>query len=82
MPANVSPEEFVRLWQAAASLEELIEQTGLTIGRARDRARYYRSRGVPLKELWRAEPGARRGRKPLDVEALTDIAEKTLKRAG
>lgn len=75
MPASVSPEDFVRSWQESQTIEELCSRTGLSLATAKDRARLYRSRGVPLKIF----PRKRSGRPGLNVEQLSEIAERALK---
>lgn len=47
----VTPEKFVRVWQEANSLDEVVEKTGLTKHQASARATHYRSKGVPLKHF-------------------------------
>lgn len=46
---RVTPEEFVRAWQQAPSLQDLARSLNMREGTATERARIYRLRGVPLK---------------------------------
>lgn len=48
---RLTAEEFVRIWQAADSVDQVAEQTGLYHAACATRARSYRERGVPLREL-------------------------------
>lgn len=45
---RVTPEEFVRTWQRASSVREVAAKLGMRPGTAIERARAYRSVGVPL----------------------------------
>ena len=65
----VSAEDFVRAWQAAKSIAEVMKLTGMTVGAVYARACDYRKKGVPLKSMM--APG---GRNPLDYKALADLA--------
>lgn len=72
-PANstkpiISAEEFVRIWQTAASKEEVIEKTGLSLEMTRGKAAKLRKIGVPLKKF--NSMGTK-----LDVQALIALAE-------
>lgn len=64
----VSPEQFVRIWQAADNLGEVAKKTGRGERSLSVKASDYRKRGVPLKKLYR-------GRAPLDIARLKRIAE-------
>lgn len=66
MPRPVTPEAFVRAWQAAGSLAEVAAELGTTEHAAEVRAYRYRRLGVQLKDLRRA--------KRLDVDALRRAA--------
>ena len=66
--SKVTPEEFVRAWQASSSVGEAAESLGLSRRAAASRACFYRKRGVALKLF-------QRGSRPLDVSALNAIAE-------
>lgn len=61
---RVTPEEFVRAWQKAPSLQALARSLNMREGTATERARIYRLRGIPLKHF------APR----VDVQALAALA--------
>ena len=63
---RVSPEDFVRAWQAGTSALAVAQQLGMTRVAARSRAALYRRMGVPLQEF-SSSPA-------LDVEQLTKLA--------
>jgi hypothetical protein len=65
--SKVSAEEFVKIWQAAETLEEVAEKCGQTVVSCTSRAIRYRKLGVLLKKF----EGARRPR--LDVAHLNEI---------
>lgn len=51
---NVSPREFIRIWQESESLAEVAKRTGIAPIYASTRASYYRNqKGVPLKRFHR-----------------------------
>ena len=50
-PQKITAEEFVRIWQQAGSLDEVAQKVGSSREACYSRARYYRSRSVPLKPL-------------------------------
>ncbi len=50
-PARLSAEEFVRLYQAAESYDELSATTGMLKTTLYTRAQQYRRNGVPLKRI-------------------------------
>lgn len=60
---RVSPEDFIRAWQAGSSPVEIARQLGMTREAARSRAKLYRRMGVPLKRYPSGPP-------LLDVEQL------------
>ena len=69
---NVPPDSFIRAWQQAQNVEALLETLKLEPGRlkaAQSRARYYRTRGVPLKVL-------RRRKKADSWKALAQLAQR------
>ena len=66
-----SAERFVRVYQGAAVLEEVMRELGISRSGVRARARYYRKQGVPLKRL-RSDPSSPR----LDWAALAQMAER------
>ena len=61
-------ETFVRLWQDADNVAEVVAVTGTTEAAARSRASYLRKQGVPLKKFGR-------GRPPLDLARLNAVAK-------
>ena len=65
----VSPEEFVRIWQAAGSVREVAKKTGVDKQSVEARAVRYRRAGVPLKKFDRGHAT------PLDIARLKRIAE-------
>ena len=48
---EMTPHEFVKIWQESRIAEQVSERTGLPLKTVRARASYYRSKGVPLKIL-------------------------------
>lgn len=70
MAAELSPEEFVRIWQSSESVAEIVERTGVKADCLYSRACHYRKHGVPLKKF-------RRGMKRPDYVALAKIAKET-----
>lgn len=42
---------FVRIWQTAADKGEVVKRTKMTWDDAKQRAHYYRSKGVPLRKF-------------------------------
>tara|TARA_R110000824_G_scaffold10774_10_gene47237 strand:+ start:1915 stop:2184 length:270 start_codon:yes stop_codon:yes gene_type:complete len=64
---RVSPEDFIKIWQTSLTTAEVMEKTDLKVHAARTRACMYRKKGIPLKYMTR-------GKKRLDVEALTKLA--------
>lgn len=69
---RVTPEEFVRAWQAAGSVAEVAAALGMTKHATHARALRYRKMGVILK---RFPPGVPKGRAVIDVAALNEIAK-------
>jgi hypothetical protein len=53
---HVSVKQFIRAWQTAPSMDELLATTGMTRQAASRRAKVYREYGVPLKELPEHKP--------------------------
>lgn len=69
--SNISPEEFVRIWQGAKNSNEAYQQfqeLGLSKAGANARATTYRNKGVELKRF-------QRGRASLDITALNNLAK-------
>jgi hypothetical protein len=48
---KVSPEDFVRAWQASSSLAEVADKLHLSIAGVSTRAQSYRKKGVRLKRF-------------------------------
>lgn len=44
-------EEFIKVWQKAKSLEEVVRRTGLQPKSASNRASVLRSKGIPLQKF-------------------------------
>ena len=65
---SVSPEEFVRIWQAASSVKEVCEKTGMCRNTAQCREVRYRNAGIRLKGM---------GRRKLNNVALNAIIGET-----
>jgi hypothetical protein len=51
-----TPREFVEAWQGSASVAEVAAKLGRRRSAVRLRARRYRQRGIPLKDLPPDEP--------------------------
>jgi len=51
---RLSADEFIRIWQAAETVEQVAEETGAHYTAVLSRARRYRERGVQLRELQRS----------------------------
>lgn len=73
---RIEAEEFIRVWQGAENVEQVAERTGLYHAVCVTRARSYRARGVPLREL---RKGNQRRR---DWAALRALAEQLAPRVG
>lgn len=65
---RIPPEEFIRVWVASASIQEVCRMTGMNRKAALVRARDYRSRGIDLPHF------QKRGRPSLNIERLQNIA--------
>jgi len=50
---SLSPEEFVRVWQKASSVQEVATHFGCSRGAVAQRATNYRKQGVKLKKMGR-----------------------------
>jgi biotin operon repressor len=61
------PDEFIRIWNDATSLEDAAEQLGVQKTSASMRASHLRKMGHPVKRF-------RRGRKLRDILALSELA--------
>jgi len=64
----ISPEQFVRYWQQATDLDEVLKKSGMTARSARARASRFRKQGVPLKKLGVGRPAT-------DWASLKHLAE-------
>lgn len=51
MATKVSAEDFVKVWQSAENVDEVVAATGLTRGSACVRASRYRKMGIALKRF-------------------------------
>lgn len=60
-----SPEDFVRTWQSATSVEEVAKALKCTVNAASQRARQYRKQGVNLKRM--------SAKTPIPVKHLNDL---------
>lgn len=65
---KVKPEDFIRIWQESKRVREVSEKTGLTMHSVKDKARRFRRKGIPLKEM---VPRM----KKLDYEGLIKLAK-------
>lgn len=72
---NVSPAEFVKAWNDAATsgggIEQVAKATGMPVGICHDRASKYRKLGVKLKRMPRTRPP----RPGLDVQGLNRLID-------
>ena len=59
MPNKPTPEAFVRIWQASATLAEAAAALHVEPHKATARANYYRKKGVPLKNMKPKQYGRR-----------------------
>jgi hypothetical protein len=50
-PGPVTPEVFVRAWEHAQTVQEVMDELDITYAAAVGRATHYRKHGVPLKLL-------------------------------
>lgn len=64
---DVTPEDFVRAWQTAKSVEDVAAILGCTVNAASQRARQYRRQGVKLRRM-PAKP-------PIEVNRLNELIE-------
>jgi hypothetical protein len=67
---RVSAKEFVKTWQKAKSIDDVVTAFGGKATSYRTRAISFRKKGIPMKKF----PSAQRGA-PLDIEALTALAK-------
>lgn len=70
---QVSPAEFVEIWQGCNSIDEVAKKTNRTYNSTRARGFKMMERGVPLKKF----PKHTRS---LDIEHLKKIAQESLSR--
>jgi hypothetical protein len=66
---GVSPEDFVRAWQAAASAQEVADKLGMPKAIVLARASNYRADGIELKKM------KRQNRKSLDIKGLNRLIQ-------
>ncbi len=64
----INPEEFVKIWQASATMAEVAKRTKMARGAVSSRACVYRKKGVPLKRMGRNGPR-------IDWTSLAALAE-------
>lgn len=77
---DVSPESFVRAWEASKDIDDLLRRTGLSRADAVKLGWRLRKIGVDLKPLV-AQSLSRRGRKPrYDVDALNQAVRSARKK--
>jgi len=67
---SVSPEEFVKAWQAGVSVRAIARALGMTEGAVSQRAYHYRRLGVQLKRF-----PLGRNHIAIDVPALKKLAK-------
>ena len=72
---KINIEDFIRVWQGAASADEVGAQFGRSPILMRAKANAYRRKGIDLKRF----PGSR-GARPLDISELNKIAQESLKK--
>jgi hypothetical protein len=65
----VTPEEFVKAWQASKDMAEVAKKTGMKLESVRARGHRFRKHGVPLKKF------ASQGRPVTDWAALKKLAQ-------
>jgi hypothetical protein len=66
---SVSPEEFVKIWQASSDMAAVARKTGLKVESVKARGYRFRKHGVPLKKF------AGQGRPVTDWTALKKLAQ-------
>ncbi len=66
---NVTPEEFIKIWQTSESVTEVSDKTGMPEPIVHARASNYRQAGIRLKKM------PRKNRLGLDVERLNKLIE-------
>ncbi len=49
--SEISPEMFVKIWQTSDTLAEAAERMNMKEASVAARARYFKGKGVPLKQL-------------------------------
>jgi len=67
---RVSAEEFVKTWQKAKSIDDVVTAFGGKAASYRSRAISFRKKGIPMKRF----PSEQRGA-PLDIEGLAALAK-------
>jgi len=73
---DVTPEQFIEIWQASESAQEAADKLKMPKGIALARASAYRNLGIRLKKM------EKKGRTKLDVKSLNDLIAKVNKKMG
>jgi hypothetical protein len=69
---DISNEAFIKAWQSSGTYADVLKELGVTAQYASSRATVLRRKKVELKSF-------KRGRDPIDVQALNVLAKKYLK---
>lgn len=64
----ISAEDFIKIWQMATSIDEVIKRTKLSRASVIGRANRFRKRNIPMKKF-------KTGKKTNDWDALAKLAE-------
>lgn len=72
----VSAEQFIPVWNEAATAEQAAKKLGMSVSAAQQRASKLRKRGVKPLQMFPTQ----RGLKPLDIAALSKLAQSTFKK--
>jgi len=67
---GITPEDFIRVWEKADTIEEVAEYFDASVGWTGRRARKYRNKGVSIRHF-----PITRTRQPLDVDSLNALVE-------
>ena len=65
--SNVSPEQFVKVWQSSSTIDEVMLKTNMKRNTVYGRVNSYRKKKVSLKTM-------KRPHKKLDIDGLNAIA--------
>lgn len=71
MKKRISADEFIRIWQIADSIPDVMKKTGLPKATVNARAYNYRKKGVPLKKMT-----GRRGAAGYNWKDLAELARR------